>query len=353
MNRRRDIDWMRGLAVLCMVEHHTFDAFLRPDLHGTTPDRIFRFIGGFAAPSFLFLAGLAMALVLHKRTTTPSGLAAARAGTVSRRDAALSGMKRGLYIVFGAYVFRMQEWVLAFGGASWRDLLRIDILNCIGIALVLVALVFWLGKGRIGAFLLAAFAVLAATPAVSAADLSALPQHLGDYLNGTMPRAIFPLFPWIAHAFLGAAAGIALVRTRNEAPLFALLAMLALFAWLLPKPLHWSDAAPSVFLLRDGLALGLLAACWLADRLLPKSAFQGPMLVLGRHSLLVYWVHVEIVYGRWFWRSRGTLGLARGALALAILTATMIALAYAASAWQAWRKAARSSAALRPVGALK
>lgn len=344
MNRRRDIDWVRGLAVLCMVEHHTFDAFLRPDLHGTTPDRIFRFFGGFAAPSFLFLAGLAMAFVLHKRTA---------AGTVSRRDAALTGMKRGLYILSGAYLFRLQEWVLAFGRAPLRDLLRIDILNCIGVALALVALVFWLGKGRVSAFLLAAAAVVAATPAVAAADLSSLPQHLGDYLNGTLPRAIFPLFPWIAHAFLGAAAGIALLRTRSEARLVALLAMLAFAAWLLPKPAQWSDASPVVFLLRDGLAAGLLAACWLADRLLPKSALQGPMLVLGRHSLLVYWVHVEIVYGRWFWRSRGTLGLAEGALAVAMLTATMIALAYAASAWQASRKGAREATALLPVGALK
>ncbi|HEY2031202.1 MAG TPA: heparan-alpha-glucosaminide N-acetyltransferase domain-containing protein [Myxococcales bacterium] len=353
MNRRRDIDWMRGIAVLCMVEHHTFDAFLRPDLHGTTPDRIFRFVGGFAAPSFLFLAGLAMALVLHKRTASKSAGGLQKGPAVSPREAALAGMKRGLYIVFGAYLFRLQEWVLAFGGAPLRDLLRIDILNCIGIALALVALVFWVGKGRISAFLLAAGAVVALTPVVTAADLSALPQHLGDYLNGTMPRAIFPLFPWVAHAFLGAAAGIALLRTRNEAPLIALFAGLAFAAWLLPKPAQWSDAAPSVFLLRDGLAAGLLAACWLSDRLLPKSVLQGPMLVLGRHSLLVYWVHVEIVYGRWFWRSRGTLGLAQGALAVVILTATMIALAYAASAWQASRKLARSGVALRPVGALK
>jgi uncharacterized membrane protein len=343
MNRRRDIDWMRGLAVLCMVEHHTFDAFLRPSLHGGTPDRIFRFVGGFAAPSFLFLAGLAMALVLQKRTSAgvPPG------------EAARAGIKRGLYILLGAYLFRAQEWVLAFGGAPLRDLLRIDILNCIGIALAAVALLFWVCKGRVAGFLLAAAVVVAATPAVTAADLSGLPQHLGDYLNGTMPRAIFPLFPWIAHAFLGAAAGIALMRARNEAPLIALFAALAFGAWLLPKPAQWSDASPAVFLLRDGLAAGLLAACWLADRVLPKSLWQGPMLVLGRHSLLVYWVHVEIVYGRWFWRSRGTLDLAHGALVVGILTATMIALAYAVDAWQASRKLARTAPRLRPVGALK
>src|SRR3954468_15780086 len=250
MNRRRDIDWMRGIAVLCMVEHHTFDAFLRSDLHGGTPDRVFRFIGGLAAPAFLFLAGVAMALVLTRKPLQ------------GPKEAALFGVKRGLWICAGAYLFRFQEWAFAFGGSPASDMLRIDVLNCIGVALVAVSLLFWLCRGRLFGFLAAAALVVLLTPAVSGADLSFLPLHLADYLNGTMPRAIFPLFPWIAHAFTGAAAGLALSRSRNEALLMALFAGLAFGAWLLPQPARWSDAAPAIFLLRDGLAVGLLAACW-------------------------------------------------------------------------------------------
>src|ERR1700742_350183 len=111
MNRRRDIDWMRGIAVLCMIEHHTFDAFLRADLHGSPADRVFRYIGGLAAPGFLFLAGLAMALALEKQT----------AKGVPLREAALGGAKRGLWIIAGAYLFRVQEWAFAFGGSPASD----------------------------------------------------------------------------------------------------------------------------------------------------------------------------------------------------------------------------------------
>jgi uncharacterized membrane protein len=340
MNRRRDIDWMRGIAVLCMMEHHTFDAFLRADIHGSSADRVFRYIGGLAAPGFLFLAGLAMALALEKQ--------AARG--VAIHAAALGGVRRGLWICAGAYLFRFQEWAFAFGASPATDMLRIDVLNCIGVALVFVSL-FWLSRSLIF-FLAAAAAVIAFTPLVSAADLSALPHHFADYLNGRQPRALFPLFPWIAHAFTGAAAGLALARARSssggEVRTVAIFACLALAAWLLPQPAVWSDAAPAVFLLRDGLAVGLLSACWLADRFIPKRFAGGPLLLIGRHSLLIYWVHIEIVYGRWFWRSRGTLTLPQGALALALVIAAMYGLARLIEALKAFKS---SRAVL--VGALK
>jgi uncharacterized membrane protein len=329
MNRRRDIDWMRGIAVLCMIEHHTFDAFLRADLHGTPADRAFRWLGGLAAPSFLFLAGLAMVLLLERQ--------AARGVPVE--EAALRGARRGAEILFGAYLFRFQEWAFAFGASPASDLLQIDVLNCIGLALIAVALAWWLTR-RALVFAGIAAALVALTPLLWSTHFTHLPPHLADYLNGAPPRALFPLFPWIAHAFAGAAAGIALARSRNEARLMLLFAGLALGAWLLPQPAHWSDAAPAVFLLRDGLALALLAACWLADRALPASSAQGPLLVMGRHSLIVYWVHVELVYGRWFWRTRGTLSLAQGALALSLVMASMLVLAYLVDALQKWRKAA-------------
>ena len=327
MNRRRDIDWMRGIAVLCMIEHHTFDAFLRADIHGSSADRIFRYIGGLAAPGFLFLAGLAMALALEKQAVKG----------VPIRQAALGGARRGAWIIAGAYLFRIQEWALAFGGSPASEILRIDVLNCIGVALVFVSLLFWLSRGLL-TFLAAAAAVILLTPVINAADLSFLPSHLADYLNGRQPHTLFALFPWIAHAFTGAAAGLALARTCSEVRTVALFAGLAFAAWLLPQPAVWSDAAPAVSLLRDGLAVGLLSACWLADRFIPKRFAGGPLLLLGRHSLLIYWVHIEIVYGRWFWRTRGTLGLAQGTAALALVLITMYALAMLVELLQAAKR---------------
>jgi uncharacterized membrane protein len=308
VNRRPYIDWMRGLAVLCMIEHHTFDAFLAPSLHGTAWDRAFRFIGGIAAPGFLFLAGLALALLLE------------------RKGVWLSTARRGLYIVAGAYLFRFQEWALAFGSSPASDMLRIDVLNCIGVAIVAVALL-WRAvpeRMRVPAFVLAAAALVLATPWVWGLDLGSGP--LAAYVSGQPPRALFPLFPWMAHAFCGAALGVALMRYPNyEGAILGGLALAAVAVWLVVHPDPWKDFSPAVFLLRDTLVLPLLAACWLLE----KRVELKPLVKFGQHSLIIYWVHIEIVYGRWFWRARGTLSLVQGALALSAVIGLMFALAYA------------------------
>lgn len=319
MNRRRYIDWMRGIAVLCMIEHHTFDAFLDPSLHGSAWDRAFRFAGGIAAPGFLFLAGLSVALMLE------------------RRGGAWKAARRGLYLIAGAYLFRFQEWALAFGGSPASDLLRIDVLNCIGVSLVAVAALWGLSpaRARLPLSAVAAAAMVLATPWVWRLDLGA--SHLASYLAGQPPRALFPLFPWMAHALCGAALGVALARwPQHEGAMLGGLALAAVAVWLLVWPEPWRDSSPGMFLLRDTLILPLLALCWLLEK--RTRAALGPLLKLGQHSLIVYWVHVELVYGRWFWRARGTLSLAAAAEALGAVLLAMGALAYLVE----WRPRPRS-----------
>jgi uncharacterized membrane protein len=56
--RKHWLDWERGLAVLFMVEVHTLDAWLAPGAGRGVLHDVLSMIGGFAAPSFLFMAGL-------------------------------------------------------------------------------------------------------------------------------------------------------------------------------------------------------------------------------------------------------------------------------------------------------
>ena len=58
MKRFPFLDWMRGLAVVIMIQCHTFNSFARLDLRDGGPYVLSQFIGGMAAPLFLFMAGM-------------------------------------------------------------------------------------------------------------------------------------------------------------------------------------------------------------------------------------------------------------------------------------------------------
>ncbi len=50
---------------------------------------------------------------------------------------------------------------------------------------------------------------------------------------------------------------------------------------------------------------------------------------LGTTSLLVYWVHIELIYGRWLASWKGALNVGQTVAAAAVLIVLMVALSYA------------------------
>src|SRR5262245_32144334 len=103
--RRGYLDWLRGIGVLLMLEAHVIDAWTREaDRHSRAYGWSF-ILGGFAAPVFLFLAGI--------------GLSLSAGGKIRRgmavRDASRAAAVRGLQIFGLAFLFRLQAWIL---GAS-------------------------------------------------------------------------------------------------------------------------------------------------------------------------------------------------------------------------------------------
>jgi hypothetical protein len=52
-------------------------------------------------------------------------------------------------------------------------------------------------------------------------------------------------------------------------------------------------------------------------------SWQKPLTVLGRSSLFVYWIHVELVYGYTTWLIRGRLPLWGTAIAYVVFCALM------------------------------
>lgn len=129
--RKHWLDWQRGLAVLFMIEVHVLDAWIVPGGragHEGWYD-LLHYLGGLAAPGFLFMAGLSQALADD---------AQARKGLdpVARRRAAVS---RGLWLLGVAYLFRVFSYVTGnvAGSPSWGlpFILGLDVLMAAGFGL--------------------------------------------------------------------------------------------------------------------------------------------------------------------------------------------------------------------------
>lgn len=330
------LDWGRGLCVLLMIATHALYGWVRPEDQARPFFRWMWLIGGFPGAVFLFISGMVLALAaesMHRRGERP--------GAVFR-----AGVMRGLEILGYAFAFRF--WMYASGrfGAPW-DLLRVDILNCIGASLLVVGIAAlpWPRRGaRIAAATAIAAAVSGLAPLTWDSGLAQhLPMGLAGYLDGRQPGSFFPPFPWAGFAALGAAAGVILAAWRThgrEAWLFTAMGILGVA--LIPLGL-WADrnlpavyprydfwhTSPAYFAVKTGIVLLTMAAAFVLDRL----PGQGPIRQLGRTSLLVYWVHLEIVYGDHVVpRARGALTLGEAVAAIAVLMLAMLALSYARTA---------------------
>jgi len=300
--RRGYLDVLRGLAVLIMIESHLLDSWTR------FPDRqTWRFayamvLGGFGAPLFLFLAGVAVPL--------SAGSKFRRTGDVNAASRAV--VRRGLEIFGLAFLFRLQSWVL--GWSSPRYLLKVDILNIMGPSIMAAAAIWGAlrtAKGRFAAFAAATLAVTLLTPIVrNVSLLSPLPDAIEAYLRPVGGLSNFVFFPWAGFVFAGAIVGLVLdaIQTRRQEHLanlgFALVGTaVAVTAYDLSfrpswySQSHFWTTSPEFFFMRVGIMTAAIALAYLWE-LRPGGAHRwSPLQQLGRTSLFIYWIHVEIVYG--------------------------------------------------------
>ena len=130
-NRLDYMDWMRGLAVVVMIETHVFNSFLRGDLRKSDAYMIAQSIGGLAAPLFLFIAGIMTGFRIDKRDGQGCGPLASM----------LDIWTRSAYILCIAELILFQQYVSQWSFGNWRYLLRVDILNCMALAIAVSGIV--------------------------------------------------------------------------------------------------------------------------------------------------------------------------------------------------------------------
>ena len=308
-NRRAYIDWMRGLSVLFMIEAHTFDAWTLLTDRGTLLYKAANFVGGLAAPIFLFLAGVSVAMASSSR--------ARRSG--DRAAASWSVQKRGWQIFGLAFLFRLYTWTLS-PGATIKGIFKADILNIMGPSIAAAAWVWGRiasRRVRIWVFAAVACAFACATPIIrNAAWIAWLPDPLEWYVRPFPKLSVFTFFPWTGFVFAGAvvgewldAAGTPAVEWRTNRGLALAGVVLVAAGYLAsylptPYPAGWSNfwtSSPTYFFMKIGIMLVLMGAIYIYVQrpfsAEPRNPAWSPMLEFGRSSLFVYWIHVELAYG--------------------------------------------------------
>jgi len=348
------IDWMRGLACVLMFQTHCYDSWLSPEARKSTFFMWSQLGGTLPAPLFLFLAGISFALVtdkLRQKGATPNAIA-------------LTTIRRGAEILGLGLLFRLQEYLIAWGWAPWSDLLRVDILNTIGVSMMLMGVVCWivlsvsstahirqiLGMTGISVAMLIS---LLTPPLWTTWRPRWLPWPIESYIDGVhnlgKPQAwIFPIFPWTAFAFAGLAIGFLLLSDwarQREAAVFGVagaagVALIYLARWMDARPGNFYaeydfwHTSPNFFLIRVGLLLAILAVTYAWCRWGAGQWRFSPLIQLGQTSLLVYWVHIEFVYGRVSILPKHAVGIEVASIGLVAIFVAMLLLSVWRTRWK-------------------
>lgn len=290
-----------------MIETHVVNALLKPEIRDQPFFSVVNFINGLVAPSFLFCAGFALAIVLQKRWKD----------FLSFQMPLWKYFWRLFYILLLGYAlhipyFSLEKMLGPLTERDWNKFFQADILQTITVTLFLLVMIvliirkectsvgWWTTFGLLFVFI---------APILREFDLSSLPIWLRGYLSSQF-KSQFPLFPWSGFVIGGAITGYWYLYYKQReqeiiwmeslawyAVLFMIISVLMELSPLTFYPNHnfWRGS-PEFFFLRLGIVLLLLFLFWkmeLNSRINPKS----PIILFGQESLIVYVVHLLIVYG--------------------------------------------------------
>jgi uncharacterized membrane protein len=342
------LDLLRFLAVILMVQGHTFREVLDLGLRDQRWHGYHNYIHGYTAPIFLFSSGLAFGITTFRSWEKH----------LTFGPTLLKRLERYALLLLIGYAMQLPRFSLAglweLPDARLGPALALNALQNIGFTLAIAELsVVALRTQRRFVAFTAAFAVVLVlvAPALWRMDVSNVPVFFTGYLN-TSTGSIFPIAPWGAFLLAGilTAHGIwdpdaRAVRPNAHLVLLAIGAVTILIGrqlsgagldWVFGEHNYWKTS-PYFFLVRIGVVWTVLALLMAAANLLSSdSAARKPGLVqtLGQETLVIYVAHLFALYGSPLTPGivphvRGTLSLLESTLLFGGVFVVMIAIALA------------------------
>jgi uncharacterized membrane protein len=303
------IDLMRAFAVIQMVQGHTIDVLLAPQYRVTSDSAFFiwNFMRGMTAPIFMFSAGTVFAY-LFRLVEEP----------FESNPRVIKGVKRFFLLVGLGYLLRYPTFkIFDFSDVTQERLkifLTVDVLHLIGFSILFVMLcVFIAEKLKVNdmiIFIAVTLFFFLATPFVTKIDwIEYFPQAIAGYFyDGT--GSLFPLFPWAGYVVSGGVLGSYLAKhplvfktnkfSINLAVFGFAFIIIAGASLLISEKYFGVPVADSsneletiVFRLGFVLVLNSIVS-FISQKIESIPKF---IILIGRNTLLIYVVHLVILYG--------------------------------------------------------
>ncbi len=290
-SRIQAFDWLRGIAVVVMIQTHAL-SLLRPELRTGPLWMRLQWIDGLVAPAFIFSAGFSLALVQ------------VRGASAGARWPRMRKTLRRLGEVLLVATLVNWMWFPLLREPRW--IFRIDILHCIGLSLLIA---------------LPILAALAPRPLVLrwvALGLAAIAfgaSPLAERVHGPLAAlangstgSVFPLLPWAGYVYLGASAGATAAAgdARALARWIAGLLAAGVALWLLTPqltaiypPHEFWVTNPANHARRWTQVCALVLALMAAERSQARWHTSAPVRfieVFGTSSLAGYFFHQMLLY---------------------------------------------------------
>ncbi|OZV68735.1 hypothetical protein CA834_09535 [Winogradskyella aurantia] len=284
-----------------MLQGHFIDTLLEPSYRvDNTTFKVWEYFRGITAPTFFTISGLIFSYLL---------VLAKKKGNASKRMR--KGVFRGLMLIGIGYALRI-PFFLWLTGEFGTYFMVVDVLQCIGLSLILIVFIYRLTCKKTLVFsilmLVLGLVIFITEPLYRTLEIKNIPLFFSNYLSKAN-GSIFTIIPWFGYICFGAFTSTLFYRylERRRFKLATITGFLIVgfglvfmssrlfmkLYYMLDLQLFYDVANYNYLFIRLGNVLIIFALFYLVEQYIK----QPLILKIGQKTLSIYVIHFIIIYG--------------------------------------------------------